>query len=165
LDTRPTSDRAKENLFNILAPEIRGSRFLDIFCGSGAIGIEALSRGAKEAVFVENSPPALKAVKQNLEKTKLQQNAEILELSVEQAITRLSTKSRQFDIIFLDPPYDSPLLAQTLEQLRQSNLLAENGQIVAETDTRSPFDVFVKSGSTHRIYGRTMFLFFPGDSI
>ena len=156
-NTRPTADRAKESLFNIIAPRIKGARFLDIFCGSRAIGIEALSRGAKEAVFIENASPALKAVKENLTKTKLQ-NAEIIEASVEKAISLLS--GRQFDIIFLDPPYDSKLLVQTMQEISRTNLLAENGVIIAETErsTELEFPGFLLTST--RVYGRTNFLFF-----
>jgi len=155
LNTRPTADRAKESLFNILGIKVNGARFLDVFCGSGAIGIEALSRGAKAAVFVDSSPSALKAVKENLAKTKLT-HAEILEMTAEKAITRLAAEDRQFDIIFLDPPYDSNCLSQTLNHLGQAKILAENGIIIAETESEidnvNPFDI--------RVYGRTKFYFF-----
>ncbi|MCL2223755.1 MAG: 16S rRNA (guanine(966)-N(2))-methyltransferase RsmD [Defluviitaleaceae bacterium] len=160
--TRPTADRAKEGLFNIISERVRGARFLDIFCGSGAIGIEALSRGAKEAVFVENAAPALKAVKENLAKTKLQ-NAEIIEASAENAISRLQTANRRFDIIFLDPPYDSLLLEQTLQKVPP--LLAEGGIVIAETEQNRGFapqsaSLFLTST---RVYGRTVFLFLQAE--
>jgi 16S rRNA (guanine(966)-N(2))-methyltransferase RsmD len=159
-NTRPTADRAKEALFNILSERVCDARFLDIFCGSGAIGIEALSRGAKEAVFVENSPAAVKAVKENLAKTKLL-HAEILETTAERAIARLAAQNRLFDIIFLDPPYDSSLLSKTLAQLKQFDMLAENGVIVAETDAK--IREFPKPDTSEiyaRTYGRTKFFFF-----
>jgi 16S rRNA (guanine966-N2)-methyltransferase len=155
-NTRPTADRAKESLFNIISEEVRGARFLDIFCGSGAIGIEALSRGAVEAVFVDTSADAIKCLTGNLTKTKLSHSAEILALSAEKAIAQLSAKNRQFDIIFLDPPYNSNLLPQTLEQISQASLLANGGIIIAETDTN--FSHIVSTST--RTYGRTKFLFF-----
>jgi 16S rRNA (guanine966-N2)-methyltransferase len=157
-NTRPTSDRAKENLFNILSEKVRGARFLDIFCGSGAIGIEALSRGAAEVVFVETSAAAVKCVKDNLTKTKLQQKAEILAVTAEKAISQLSATGRQFDIIFLDPPYDSNFLPLTLEQLFNTNLLAEGGTVIAETDTEINFEHIIPAST--RTYGRTKFLFY-----
>ena len=165
LDTRPTADMAKENLFNIISAEIRGVRFLDLFCGSGAIGLEALSRGAQEAVFVENAKPAIMATLQNLEKTKLTQNAELLEMSVEKAISKLDAGGRSFDIIFLDPPYDTDLLTQTLKQLAKTKLLSETGIIIAETDSKihatSPMPTLSALELTNtRIYGRTCFLFY-----
>ena len=165
LSTRPTADMAKESLFNIISAEIRGVRFLDLFCGSGAIGLEALSRGAKEAVFVENSKPAIAATLQNLEKTRLLQHAQLLEMPVEKAIDKLDTSGHLFDIIFLDPPYDTNLLIQTLNHLANTHLLCKTGIIIAETDaqihkaspipTPSAFEL-----TDTRIYGRTCFLFY-----
>jgi len=164
LNTRPTSDMAKEGLFNILSAKIRAARFLDLFCGSGAIGIEALSRGAKEAVFVENTKAAIAATSQNIEKAKLQ-SAQILEMSVEKAIGKLATNGRMFDVIFMDPPYDTKLITQTLFQLAEANLLAEMGIIVAETDSAAYKEVPIAIPSMlqltdTRIYGRTCFLFY-----
>ena len=165
LDTRPTGDMAKENLFNILSETIRGTRFLDLFCGSGAIGLEALSRGAKEAIFVEHAKPAIAATMQNLQKTGLTANAQILEMPVAKAIEKLATSGHKFDIIFMDPPYDTSLLVETLAQLDTCNILAEMGMIVAETDSGlyeqaqiiipPPLELI-----DTRFYGRTCFLFF-----
>ena len=161
LNTRPTSDRAKESLFSILGEKVRGARFLDIFCGSGAIGIEALSLGAASAVFVDNSPHAIKALTANLTKTRLNHNAEVLHMSVDNAIQKL--ENRQFDIIFLDPPYGTNLVIPALKNLwqkHQNQLLAENGLIIAETDSKEfpdiPEDFTLEST---REYGRTKFLF------
>ncbi|MCL1845462.1 MAG: 16S rRNA (guanine(966)-N(2))-methyltransferase RsmD [Defluviitaleaceae bacterium] len=155
-NTRPTSDRAKEGLFNILAPEIRAARFLDMFCGSGAIGIEALSRGAAESVFVDNSFLAIHAVRKNLSKTKLSDSkAEIFETTAEDAIARLAAQNRRFDIIFLDPPYDSynsESLRQIIDKLRK--ILAEDGVIIAETEAAD-----LPEATQTRTYGRTKFLF------
>jgi len=165
LYTRPTADMAKESLFNIISAEIRGTQFLDLFCGSGAIGLEALSRGAKEAVFVENFKPAIAATLQNLEKTKLTQHAQLLEMSVEKAIDKLDISGCSFDIIFLDPPYDTNLLTQTLNHLAKTHLLCETGIIIAETDSGAyePSQVLAPSVfelSDTRTYGRTCFLFY-----
>lgn len=132
LDTRPTADRIKETLFNILQPEIPGCRFLDLFAGSGAIGIEALSRGARSAVFVENSRRAAACIRQNLEHTHLQDQALLMETDVLAAIRRLNAKAERFDLIFLDPPYDAGLEMPVLRALRDAELLAEDGLIVAE---------------------------------
>jgi len=165
LNTRPTSDMAKEGLFNILSAQIRGKRFLDLFCGSGAIGIEALSRGAKEAVFVENAKPAIAATLQNFIKTKLAEPKQLLQMPVAQAIATLDASGNSFDIIFMDPPYDTSLLTQTLNQLAQTKLLSDNGIIVAETDKEiyeaNPVAIPVKLELTStRVYGRTCFLFY-----
>ena len=158
LNTRPTSDRAKESLFSILGEKVRGARFLDIFCGSGAIGIEALSRGAASAVFVDNSPHAIKALTANLAKTRLNHNAEILHMNADNAIQKLG--DHQFDIIFLDPPYGTNLLIQALGNLFPNHQMAENGLIIAEVDSKDslvlPTDFTLEST---REYGRTKFLF------
>ena len=162
LSTRPTSDRCKENLFNILGEQVRGARVLDIFCGSGAIGIEALSRGAEKAVFVDCDSSAVKAVKTNLLKTKLSANALVLEMLVEQAVKRLSAE--KFNIIFLDPPYNSQQVSEILAELFP--LLDEDGLIVAETHIEFvPPKHNEGNLADTRIYGQTKFLFYKMDSI
>lgn len=103
--TRPTTDRIKETLFNILQGEIVDARFLDLFSGSGGIGIEALSRGAKQCVFVENEREAVTCIKQNLKTTRLSDQAQVMAMDVMQAIRRLDSLHEPFDIIFMDPPY------------------------------------------------------------
>jgi len=163
LNTRPTSDMAKENLFNILAPYIKDASVLDLFCGSGAIAIEALSRGAKAAILVDSAKTAVLAAKQNLEKTKLTEKAEVLLMPVQKACKYLS--GQKFDIIFLDPPYETDLITFTLEQIAQHNLLAEEGIIIAETDvkfsaTQNWPPEFVHTDT--RLYGRACFLFYKG---
>ena len=128
--TRPTADRIKENLFNIIASHIPGARFLDLFCGSGAIGIEALSRGCGEAVFVDLSKDAVSVTQANLAKAKL--TGKVLPMCVFAAIARLGQEAKQFDIVFLDPPYGLGLLDRTLEALGQSSILAPEGIVIAE---------------------------------
>ena len=102
--TRPTTDRIKETLFNMINDRMYDCRFLDLFSGSGAIGIEALSRGAREAVFVENNKKAVSCIKENLKFTKLIDRAQIIERNAESAVAGLSGR---FDVIFMDPPYDN----------------------------------------------------------
>ena len=179
--TRPTADRAKEGLFNVLSPRIRGARFLDLFCGSGAIGIEALSRGAAQAVFVDNAPSALSALKKNLDKTRLLSSAEIFATDVASAITALANAKRVFDIIFFDPPYNTYLLEETLVKIKNCGLLAPGSVIIAETDAKVCAETNItvdasadKNASENfgilpatdrRIYGRTSFLFFAEDAV
>ena len=103
VETRPTTDRIKETLFNILQPQTADCRFLDLFSGSGAIGIEALSRGAAKAVFVEKNPRACNCIRENLTFTKLANDAMVLNMDVIQAMRSLEGKE-VFDIIFMDPP-------------------------------------------------------------
>jgi 16S rRNA (guanine966-N2)-methyltransferase len=164
--TRPTSDRAKEGLFNIIGPRIVGARFLDLFCGSGAIGIEALSRGASEAVFVDSAKPALAAAAKNLTAAKLAHKAEILDLPAAEAINRLSEKGSIFDIIFLDPPYEGDWLGVTFQVLAKSSILEKDGLLITETQADAPApqaDMFVPE--RRRDYGRTRFLFYRKAAI
>ena len=160
-NTRPTADRAKEGLFNVLSPKIRDARFLDLFCGSGAIGIEALSRGAAQVVFVDNSRLALNALKENLDKTRLMPLAEIFAADVADAIATLVNAKRVFDIIFFDPPYGTYLLEETLANVKK--LLAPGGVIIAETDVKESPEIFADTAKDIKIYGRTGFFFFSED--
>lgn len=139
MDTRPTTDRTKETLFNILQPEIGGARFLDLFSGSGAIGIEALSRGAAFAVFVEKDRAAAECIRKNLAFTKLGDNGQILRKDVGAALKSLE-KGEPFDLIFMDPPYGRGLERQVLEYLVHSSLLAEEGTVVVEASLETTFD-------------------------
>ena len=118
LDVRPTTDRIKETLFNMLAPEIPGCRFLDLFSGSGGIGIEALSRGASFAAFVEKDKTALACIKANLECTHFTDRAEVFPYDVFDALRRMQTLySEPFSVIFMDPPYHQELEKKVLLEL------------------------------------------------
>ena len=121
MDTRPTTDRIKETLFNMIGPSMFDCVFLDLFAGSGGIGIEALSRGAREAVFVENNPKAMMCVKDNLKFTKLEGKAVTLTTDVMNALYKLEGE-KVFDYIFLDPPYDRGFEKRVLEYLSDSIL-------------------------------------------
>ena len=138
MGTRPTTDRIKETLFNMLNPYLYGCRFLDLFAGSGQMGIEALSRGSREAVFVEKSPRAADCIKRNLEFTRLTEQGTIL---VEDAVKACESGriGEAFDVIFMDPPYDRQLEKQVLEALSASELLREDGLIVAEASLETDF--------------------------
>lgn len=135
LETRPTSDKIKESLFNIISFELNDSTVLDLFSGSGALGIETLSRGAKQAVFVDVSKEACKVIKQNLDKTKFADKAIIFNMSIGQALNQLGKEQRQFDWIFMDPPYNKNMIGDTIQLIIQNNLLSTRGNIVIE---RSP---------------------------
>ncbi len=132
LQTRPTTDRMKETLFNIIAFDLPQCTFLDLFSGSGAIGIEALSRGAKECVFVEKSKKACEMITENLEHTKLKQYAVLLQKEVQEALSLLKTQQKKFDIIFLDPPYQSGLAEDVCSKIVEYELLKEQGYIIWE---------------------------------
>ncbi len=137
LSTRPTTDRIKETLFNILQPMLSGCRFLDLYAGSGAIGIEALSRGAAAAVFIEKNAAAVRCIEENLAFTKLKDQAEVLRTDTVLGISSLeSRKSEPFDIIFMDPPYETGEELRTLRKLADSPLLRESSLIVIEESIR-----------------------------
>ncbi len=136
---RPTQDRTKETLFNILNPYLADCRFLDLFSGSGAIGIEALSRGAKDVVLVEQSADSLACIKENLKNTKLSDEARLLSMDVFQAVPLLAAEGKPFDIIFMDPPYDKELEHRVLEQLADSCLVNEDTLIVVEASLQTDF--------------------------
>lgn len=104
-DTRPTSDRLRETLFNVLAPRMEGAIFLDLYAGSGAVGIEALSRGAKEAIFVENAETALRAIRANLASLGIRGGYSLEARSAATALKRLAASGKVVDVVFLDPPY------------------------------------------------------------
>ena len=131
LDTRPTLDRVKEALFSILAPELRGAAVLDLFAGSGALGIEALSRGGERAVFVDKSPKAVAVIKKNLESSRLRERATILERD---SLDYLRDCGGGFDLIFLDPPYGGGLYERALGLIAEKKLLSPGGAVAAEWD-------------------------------
>lgn len=129
--TRPTTDRIKETLFNMLQGEIPGCFFLDLFAGSGSIGIEALSRGADLAVFVENDKNALTCIEENLAHTKLEKHAAICRQDAFVSLQSLEYKY-SFDIVFMDPPYDNELERRVLEYLTVSSLITDETLIIFE---------------------------------
>ena len=146
LDTRPTTDRIKETLFNMLQPQIPGCFFLDLFSGSGAIGIEALSRGARKAVFIENNPKAVECIRENLSRTHLEEGALVLESDVIAGLKRLEGRNYRFDLIFMDPPYEKGLERQVLEYLAESTLADEHTLIIAEADLHTDFSYVEEIG-------------------
>ena len=145
LDTRPTTDRIKETLFNMLQPQIPGCFFLDLFSGSGAIGIEAISRGVKKAVFVENNPNAIQCIMENLKKTQLEDQAEVIREDVFSALRRLDGREK-FDYVFMDPPYNHMLEKEVLTYLAKSDLLEKDALIIVEASLATDFSYLEELG-------------------
>lgn len=145
--TRPTSDKVKETLFNILQPHLYDVRFLDLFAGSGGIGIEALSRGAREAVFIEKDKEALHCINTNLEKTHFTDKATVLPSDVFTGLYNVSGKE-PFDIIFMDPPYNMGLEEQVLNVLKAALYVNEDTLIVVEADINTDFSYVEDLGFT-----------------
>jgi 16S rRNA (guanine966-N2)-methyltransferase len=134
--TRPTGAKVREAIFNILGPAVDGARVLDLFAGTGALGIEALSRGAQHAVFVEDHPAALQGLRRNLEQLGLLPQVEVSALPVAAALKKLSGRVERFDLVFLDPPYGRDAAAATLAVLGEGELLAPRALVVAEHGKR-----------------------------
>jgi len=165
LETRPTLDRVKESLFNILQFYIKDSKVLDLFSGSGALAIESLSRGAREAVLCDFSKNAIEIINKNLEDTKLRNKSEILNKDYLEALKYLNKGYKKFDIIFLDPPYKTDYIYKSIEKILEYDLLEEKGIIVAETDDKYKIEELKKIqnieiydvrkyGIVHIIFGR-----------
>lgn len=138
LETRPTTDRIKETLFNIIAFDLPECHFLDLFAGSGAIGIEALSRGAAEAVFVDASAECRAVILENLRHTKLEQRGVCLQMDVLAALEQLAAEGKTFDLIYLDPPYASAWYTPVLEKIVALGLLRQEGYLIAEGAAQHP---------------------------
>ncbi len=136
--TRPTVDRYKETLFNVLQADIPGCRFLDLFAGSGAIGIEALSRGARHAVLVENSRKAMAVIKENIHFTKFEDESDLILSDAVSYVRGLPTVD--FDVIFMDPPYNHELEIAVLEVLAGKKFKNPNVRIVVEAALEEDFD-------------------------
>jgi 16S rRNA (guanine(966)-N(2))-methyltransferase RsmD len=153
LALRPTSDRLRETLFNVLAPDLAGSRFADLFAGTGAVGIEALSRGASEVVFIENHPPAASLIRRNLDSLGVHTDVTVLAADALRGLAMLATRKMEayqgFNFVFLDPPYAAAKdYARVLEFLGSSELLASGGIVVAEH--RRNFDLAEEPGVLRR---------------
>lgn len=132
--TRPTLDRVKESLFNIIQNKIPQSVVLDLFAGSGAIGIECISRGAEKVYFCENSHIASKMIYENLEKTRFLNESIVIQKDYKITLKMLKEKSIAFDIIYIDPPYMKNIAVHSVEQILSLNLLKQDGIIIIETD-------------------------------
>lgn len=132
-NTRPTLDRVKEALFNILQNDIRDADVLDLFSGSGALAIEALSRGAKSCVLCDKSNEAIQVIKKNLQKTRLEENTRIIKDDYMKALQKLEQEYK-FDLIFIDPPYRDNIAVNAIQTILEFDLLSKNGIIILETD-------------------------------
>ncbi|MBI4747327.1 MAG: 16S rRNA (guanine(966)-N(2))-methyltransferase RsmD [Acidobacteria bacterium] len=132
LSVRPTSDRLRETLFNILSTQVVEARFLDLCAGSGAVGIEACSRGASQVTFVENARHAVRMLIDNLTALGIEDGVELIQRDVLKALKQLMTEERAYDFIFFDPPYASPVYQPVLKQLGESKLLSPDGWLVVE---------------------------------
>lgn len=159
--TRPTLDRVKESLFNIIQNDIEDSTVLDLFSGSGAIGLEFLSRGAKRAVLCDSSKDAIKIIKQNVQKTHFEEKVEVYNMEFTKLVERL--QNQKFDIIYIDPPYATDFIKISLEKIIEYEFVNENTKIIVETDDETrilnqieKMDVEI---TDKRKYGRATIIF------
>ena len=152
MKTRPTSDRLRETLFNILGPRVEGSRFADLYAGSGAVGIEAISRGALHVHFAENAEPAVAAIRENLKTLGISKNFMLHERTALGALERMKEQGSTQDLIFLDPPYEAAneyeQVLKLLGSAAHERLLAPNALVIAEHATRTP--LAERYGHLHR---------------
>ena len=146
LETRPTTDRIKETLFNILMPDLPGAKFLDLYAGSGAIGIEALSRGSDKAVFVDNSRDAIICITENVQFTKFTKEAEIVRLDALSYVRSL--RKVDFDIIFMDPPYGNDFEKEILSVLSTKEFVNPDALIIVEASLDTDFSYADELGFT-----------------
>ncbi|UCF78895.1 MAG: 16S rRNA (guanine(966)-N(2))-methyltransferase RsmD [Candidatus Eiseniibacteriota bacterium] len=160
--TRPTSSKVREAIFNLLGVHIEGARVLDLFAGSGALGIEALSRGACSALFVDSSALARRTIKKNLSALELPSRGRVLGGGTKSVLGSLSRKGERFDIVFVDPPYGGGMAEETLEAVSAGGLLTGGGVVVVECGKRESLGK--KYGAlrlrTSRLYGDTRILLF-----
>ncbi len=160
-NTRPTLDRVKEALFNIIQSDIIDARVLDLFSGSGALGIEALSRGANFCVMCDKSNEAIQIIRKNIEKTHLKDKVEIIKDDYKKALNTL--RNQKFDIIFLDPPYAQNIAVDSIKDIIEIDILSNNGIIILETDNDKRELENLKNINVNvydlRKYGRVILIF------
>ena len=164
-ELRPTADRVKEALFNILPHDLSGRKVLDLFAGTGSLSVEALSRGAEEAVLVDVSKDAAQVIEENLRLLKFTAKSRVLTAPVFKSVRMLARRKERFDLIFLDPPYDKELVGETLKAVAAEGLLAQSGVAVAEHSVREK--VQERYGALvltdRRRYGDTQLSFFASS--
>lgn len=163
---RPTSDRVREAVFNIIAGRISGARVLDIFAGTGALGLEALSRGASQTTFMDISPHACELIKKNIERCGIHEKASIICHDMSRGILPEQIKVQPFSIVFMDPPYGTPLLENTLKKGALSQILAQDGMIIAEHSIKMALPHPITGLDIHdqRKYGKTLISFLTPSS-
>lgn len=165
-NTRPTTDKVKGAIFNMIGPYFDGGKALDLYAGSGGLGIEALSRGIDYTYFVDNNYQALKTIKENLTFLNLNEQADVLKKDANQALQTFADQGIQFDLVLLDPPYAKQELAQQLQTMIDDNILAPEAMIVCEVDKDVEIDVPKKMKLLkNSLYGITKILIYQFEGV
>lgn len=158
---RPTTDRVKESMFNIIQDWVYDSQVLDLFAGSGALGIEALSRGASQAVFCDNSLDSIKIIKSNIEKARVADRSQIVSGDFKRCLRDMEAKNQSFDMIFVDPPYYEGLFEEVLDTISSCKILKKDGMVIVERDAKKPIgQVEGLEVYKEKKYGITMLTFY-----
>ncbi|SDH90477.1 16S rRNA (guanine(966)-N(2))-methyltransferase RsmD [Alteribacillus bidgolensis] len=157
MKTRPTSDKVKEALFHRIGPYFNGGSGLDLYAGTGSLGIEAMSRGFSSFVFVDKSPQAVKVIKANVKAANLLESCEIYRNDAKRALAALEKRKKTFDLIFMDPPYDQQELAKMLQAIYDKELLTPSGKIICEhrSSVKLPDTISLITKQTEDLYGDT----------
>lgn len=168
-NTRPTLDRVKEALFSKINFELEDATVLDLFSGSGALGLEALSRGAQKSFLCDNSKDAIKIINQNIEKTKTKDKITLFNMDYQKALSEMKKAGIKFDIVFLDPPYKTDFAEDAAKIIIENELLNENGLIILETDNKEKvlekLDTNILEITDIKKYGRVYLLFLYAKKI
>lgn len=164
-DTRPTSDRVKESLFNIISKKIYSARVLDLFSGTGNLGLESISRGAEACTFVEKNNNTYKILSMNIEKLGFISNSELYKGDAFDVLETLRKNNRKYDIIFLDPPYSMGLVEKSIKRISELMLLDKNGIIISECDEKDSVPESIYNIKIYRVekYGRTKIYFWRDE--
>lgn len=155
--TRPTSDKIKESIFQIIGPFFNGGICLDLFAGSGSLGLEALSRGMEKAIFIDKNRQAIHTIHKNISTLNLENRTEVFQNYAERALNILKKRKMQFDIIFIDPPYENTVYEYILDKIARLNLIKLGGVIYCEHEAKKVITVNLKlyKRLKHEIYGQT----------
>ena len=153
-DTRPTLDNVKEAIFSMLFDRVWDASVLDLFAGSGALGLEALSRGAKKAVFVDANPKACQIIRANIESARMQEKALLFKQDAKDYLKKAYENQESYDLIFLDPPYAMGLLDEVIELIERYKLLKDGGLIICEADSGTHIDIKSFNLLKDKKYGR-----------
>ncbi len=161
MTTRPTADRVRESIFNIIAPHIDNALVLDLFAGTGALGLEALSRGAASAIFIDSSPSAVKTIQKNIIVCRADTRARVIRWDIFKNLNCLQPEFPAYDLVFMDPPYNKNIIGPTIKNLIERNILKNNATIIIEQSIIDPIPDGLSSIelTDQRTYGKTLVSF------